>query len=51
MPEYWSWAGILCSGSDGANVDNLRIDNQEEIAASEQRWMDGYLWDSLGQLD
>jgi len=37
MPEYRSQVGILLSGSDSANVDNLRIENPEEIAISEQR--------------
>jgi len=43
--------GILLSGSDSVNVENLRIKKLEEISTSEQRWMDGYLWDSPGQLD
>ena len=43
MPEYRSRMDISLTGSDSANVDNLlRIENSEEIATLEQRWINSW---------
>jgi len=43
MPEYQSRMDTSLTGSDSTNVDNLlRIENPEEIAMLERRWVNSW---------
>ena len=51
MPEYRSRMDVSLTGSDGLNVDHLlRIENPDEIATLEQRWINSWTSSVLTKL-